>query len=111
MRNAAEQELTQAPFDVLLDSCTFHCMSDEQWRRYAATLARMARPGGGLLYIACMSEQETRAGGPRCVGPGRRGVHGTRPSVSSLSRAGLTGMGYNSGGSGWPACVLGGEAT
>ncbi len=72
--NATEQELRQAPFDVLLDSCTFHSMSDDQRQRYAANLARMARPGGGLLYLACMSEQETREGGPRWVGTERWGV-------------------------------------
>ncbi|EFJ42084.1 hypothetical protein VOLCADRAFT_97821 [Volvox carteri f. nagariensis] len=53
-------------FDVVLDSSTFHCFSDAHRDRYVSTLRRLLRPGG-LIYMNCMSEEETRPGGPRRI--------------------------------------------
>ncbi len=51
-------------FSVVLDSSTFHCFCDADRERYVATLRRLLRPGG-VIYMNCMSEEETRPGGPR----------------------------------------------
>ncbi|GLC39160.1 hypothetical protein PLESTB_001300000 [Pleodorina starrii] len=53
-------------FDVVLDSLTFHCFSDADRERYVAALRRLLKPGG-VIYMNCMSEDETRPGGPRRV--------------------------------------------
>ncbi|GIL68568.1 hypothetical protein Vafri_21825 [Volvox africanus] len=53
-------------FSVVLDSSTFHCFSDSDRERYVATLRRLLRPRG-LIYMNCMSEEETRPGGPRRI--------------------------------------------
>ncbi|PNW86704.1 hypothetical protein CHLRE_02g095090v5 [Chlamydomonas reinhardtii] len=53
-------------FDVVLDSSTFHCFCDADRELYAASLRRLLRPGG-KLFVNCMSEAETRPGGPRRV--------------------------------------------
>ncbi|KAG2428560.1 hypothetical protein HYH02_014364 [Chlamydomonas schloesseri] len=53
-------------YDVVLDSYTFHSFSDEDRQLYLASLRRLLRPGG-VLYMSCMSEEETRPGGPRRV--------------------------------------------
>ncbi|KAG2487060.1 hypothetical protein HYH03_014306 [Edaphochlamys debaryana] len=50
-------------FDVVLDSSTFHCFGDEARSGYQSTLRRLVRPGG-VVYMNCMSEDETRPGGP-----------------------------------------------
>ncbi|KAG2427654.1 hypothetical protein HXX76_012303 [Chlamydomonas incerta] len=53
-------------FDVVLDAYTFHSFNDADRQSYLACLRRLLRPGG-LLYMSCMSEAETRPGGPRRV--------------------------------------------
>ncbi|PNH05919.1 hypothetical protein TSOC_007780 [Tetrabaena socialis] len=53
-------------FSVVLDSSTFHCLSDAERERYVPTLHRLLRPGG-RIYMNCMSEEETRPGGPRRI--------------------------------------------
>ncbi|GIL78414.1 hypothetical protein Vretimale_17012 [Volvox reticuliferus] len=53
-------------FSVILDSSTFHCFSDSDRERYVSTLRRLLRPRG-LIYMNCMSEEETRPGGPRRI--------------------------------------------
>ncbi|EFJ42083.1 hypothetical protein VOLCADRAFT_97820 [Volvox carteri f. nagariensis] len=53
-------------YDIILDSLTFHCFSDADRDRYVSTLRRLLRPGG-LIYMNCMSEEETRPGGPRRI--------------------------------------------
>lgn len=57
-------------YDCVLDSSTFHCFGDADRERYVAVLGRLLRRGG-LLVMNCMSEEEGRPGGPRCVGHGR----------------------------------------
>ncbi|GIL68563.1 hypothetical protein Vafri_21796 [Volvox africanus] len=56
----------EGSFSVVLDSSTFHCFSDSDRERYVATLRRLLRPRG-LIYMNCMSEEETRPGGPRRI--------------------------------------------
>ncbi|EFJ42134.1 hypothetical protein VOLCADRAFT_97817 [Volvox carteri f. nagariensis] len=53
-------------FNVVLDSSFFHSFSDADRDRYVSTLRRLLRPGG-LIYMNCMSEEETRPGGPRRI--------------------------------------------
>ncbi|KAG2428561.1 hypothetical protein HYH02_014365 [Chlamydomonas schloesseri] len=53
-------------FDVVLDSSTFHCFGNGDRQLYVASLRRLLRPGG-MLFVNCMSEEETRPGGPRRV--------------------------------------------
>ncbi|GLC39162.1 hypothetical protein PLESTB_001300200 [Pleodorina starrii] len=53
-------------YAVVLDSSTFHCFSDADRERYVATLRRLLKPGG-VVYMNCMSEEETRPGGPRRI--------------------------------------------
>ncbi|KXZ50040.1 hypothetical protein GPECTOR_18g20 [Gonium pectorale] len=53
-------------YSVVLDSSTFHCFSDSDRDPYVSTLHRLLRPGG-LIYMNCMSEEETRPGGPRRI--------------------------------------------
>ncbi|GFR48713.1 hypothetical protein Agub_g10670 [Astrephomene gubernaculifera] len=52
-----------ATYDIVVDSSTYHNFSDPERERYAATLKRLLKPGG-LVYMNCMSEEETRPGGP-----------------------------------------------
>ncbi|KAG2487063.1 hypothetical protein HYH03_014309 [Edaphochlamys debaryana] len=53
-------------YDIVLDSCTFHAFSDPDRLSYVRTLSLLLRTGG-LLYMTCMSEEETQPGGPRRV--------------------------------------------
>ncbi|PNH01387.1 putative methyltransferase AN0656, partial [Tetrabaena socialis] len=53
-------------FSVVLDSATFHCLSDADRERYVPMLHRLLRPGG-RIYMTCMSEEETSPGGPRRI--------------------------------------------
>ncbi|GIL68567.1 hypothetical protein Vafri_21825 [Volvox africanus] len=69
-------------FSVVLDSSTFHCFSDSDRERYVATLRRLLRPRG-LIYMNCMSEEETRPGGPR-YGKCTESMQGAVQSVRSL---------------------------
>ncbi|KXZ50038.1 hypothetical protein GPECTOR_18g19 [Gonium pectorale] len=54
------------PYDIVLDSSTFHGFPDHQRDCYVSTLSRLLR-AGGLIYMNCMSEEETRPGGPRRI--------------------------------------------
>ncbi|KXZ50042.1 hypothetical protein GPECTOR_18g22 [Gonium pectorale] len=53
-------------YSVVLDSYTFDSLGDPERERYVPTLSRLLRPGG-LIYMSCMSEEETRPGGARRV--------------------------------------------
>ena len=53
-------------FDVVLDSGTFHVLSDEDRVAYADAVRQAMRPGG-LLILLCFCEAETRDRGPRRV--------------------------------------------
>jgi SAM-dependent methyltransferase len=55
-----------ARFASVLDSGLFHCLSDEDRRRYVGGLARVVRPGG-RLFLLCFSDEEPGTEGPRRV--------------------------------------------
>ncbi|KXZ45164.1 hypothetical protein GPECTOR_57g454 [Gonium pectorale] len=59
-RTAAE------PYDVVLDSYTYDTLTDEERGAYVAALRQLLQPGG-VVYLAVLSEDETRQGGPRRV--------------------------------------------
>lgn len=53
-------------FRTVVDSGLFHTFDDDERERYATALAAVLEPGG-VAYILCFSELETREGGPRRV--------------------------------------------
>ncbi len=61
-------------FDVALDVGLFHVLSDEDRRRYAASLAAAVRPGGHA-FILCWSDRNPFGYGPRRVS--RREIRST----------------------------------
>ncbi|MEO7196639.1 MAG: class I SAM-dependent methyltransferase [Pseudonocardiaceae bacterium] len=69
-------------FDTVLDSALYHCLDQEQRRRYAAALYRATRPGA-LLYLFCFPD--TTPGGPPA--PLRVSEHNLR---TTLNGAGWT---------------------
>src|SRR5262249_41862974 len=55
-----------ARFTSAIDCGLFHCLSDDDRRRYVRGLARVVEPGG-RLYLLCFSDAEPGTEGPRRV--------------------------------------------
>jgi SAM-dependent methyltransferase len=53
-------------FASVIDCGLFHCLSDDDRRRYVRGLARVLEPGG-RLFLLCFSDEEPGAEGPRRV--------------------------------------------
>lgn len=53
-------------FDNVVDSGLFHVFSDEDRKKYVASLATVLKPGG-RLYLMCFSDAEPGTDGPRRV--------------------------------------------
>jgi SAM-dependent methyltransferase len=53
-------------FDTVIDSGVFHVFDDEDRPRYVTSLASVLRPGGHC-YLACFSDRQPGAWGPRRV--------------------------------------------
>jgi len=53
-------------FDTVLDSGVYHVFSDADRETYERGLRSVLQPGG-MCYVLCFSEHETRDGGPRRV--------------------------------------------
>jgi SAM-dependent methyltransferase len=53
-------------FPTVIDSGLFHCLSDDDRRRYVRGLAHVLEPGG-LLVLMCFSDAEPGTEGPRRV--------------------------------------------
>jgi SAM-dependent methyltransferase len=53
-------------FDNAIDSGLFHVFSDEDRKKYVASLASVVKPGG-RLYLMCFSDAEPGTEGPRRV--------------------------------------------
>ncbi len=53
-------------FDVVIDSGVFHVFDDEERATYVSSLRSALRPGG-MLYVACFSEDQPGDWGPRRV--------------------------------------------
>ena len=50
----------------MIDCGLFHCLSDDDRRRYVQGLAQVVEPGG-RLFLACFSDEEPGTEGPRRV--------------------------------------------
>jgi SAM-dependent methyltransferase len=59
-------QLSQAGFDVIVDSGLFHVFSDTDRDRYVAVLAHALRPGG-VCYLMCFSDRQPGDWGPRRI--------------------------------------------
>ena len=64
--DALALDLPEASFDVVCDQGVFHHLTDEERPRYAASLARVLRPGG-LLLLRCFSDKIPGGGQPRRI--------------------------------------------
>jgi cyclopropane fatty-acyl-phospholipid synthase-like methyltransferase len=53
-------------FDTVIDSGVFHVFEDQDRPRYVTSLASVLRPGG-RCYLACFSDRQPGAWGPRRV--------------------------------------------
>jgi cyclopropane fatty-acyl-phospholipid synthase-like methyltransferase len=53
-------------FTSVIDSGLFHCLSDDDRRRYVRGLTRVVEPGG-RLFLMCFSDEEPGTEGPRRV--------------------------------------------
>jgi SAM-dependent methyltransferase len=53
-------------FASVIDLGLFHCLSDDDQRRYVQSLAQVVEPGG-WLYLICFSDEEPGEEGPRRV--------------------------------------------
>ena len=54
--DAFHLERLERSFDTVLDCALFHTMEIDEQAEYAASLARVMKPGGGL-YVLCFSDQ------------------------------------------------------
>jgi 2-polyprenyl-3-methyl-5-hydroxy-6-metoxy-1,4-benzoquinol methylase len=64
--DAIEMTALGRTFDTVLDALLFHLFPDSARKRFTAALRTVLRPGG-MYYLLCFSEHETRPGGPRRV--------------------------------------------
>jgi cyclopropane fatty-acyl-phospholipid synthase-like methyltransferase len=66
VKDATALEGWGARFASVLDSGLFHCLCDEDWRRYVRGLAQVVELGG-RLFLMCFSDAEPGTEGPRRV--------------------------------------------
>jgi SAM-dependent methyltransferase len=64
--DALELEALGMTFDTVIDSGLLHALTDDEQRRYVASLARVLRPGG-TCHILAFSDAEPGDDGPRRV--------------------------------------------
>ncbi|UJR19232.1 hypothetical protein I4U23_022361 [Adineta vaga] len=66
LEDISKTNLKQNSYDIILDSATFHCFSNEDRQSYMENLQKLIKPGGLYIQIACC-EKETRPTRPRRV--------------------------------------------
>lgn len=67
VQDVLELDSQTQQFDTVLDSATFHTLSDTERGQYSRVLAKVMGSSGATLHLICLSERETRAGGARRV--------------------------------------------
>jgi SAM-dependent methyltransferase len=66
VKDATVLEDWEERFASVIDCGLFHCLSDDDRRRYVQGLAQVAKPGG-RLFLLCFSDKEPGTEGPRRV--------------------------------------------
>jgi cyclopropane fatty-acyl-phospholipid synthase-like methyltransferase len=64
--NAVELSTLRERFDVVVDSGLFHVFDDDERQRYAGSLAGVVEDRG-VLYLTCLSDEQSGDWGPRRV--------------------------------------------